>query len=198
MPSAGPANAALRAPARAHTVILVEGPSDREAVEQLAIRLGHDLPRRGVATIAIGGATNFERYARELGPSGANLTLTGLCDAPQERALWRGLSYLGLADPTRERAEQLGFFTCEADLEDELIRAIGVPATLAIIDAAGRGKKFRRYQRQPDQRDRNQAQHLRGYVTNWKIDFARRVAQTIPLDQIPRPLLGVLHAATAA
>ena len=43
------------------------------------------------------------------------------------------------APPRARRAGRLGFYRCSADLEDELIRALGAEAVEAVIEAGGRG-----------------------------------------------------------
>src|SRR5262245_18811865 len=98
-------------------VILVEGASDRSAVEALAARRGRDLAAEGVAVVAIGGAQAIDRYLRRYGPAGLDLRLAGMCDAGEEGDYRRGLERAGLgAGLTREAMERLGFGVCDADL----------------------------------------------------------------------------------
>lgn len=47
-------------------VVLVEGESDRIAVETLAARRGRDLASEGVAVVAVGGAHALQRFLRTL------------------------------------------------------------------------------------------------------------------------------------
>jgi len=58
--------AALHSPAtiaaRAHTVVLVAGLSDKLAVRALAERRGRDLDADGVAILAMGGSKNIRRF----------------------------------------------------------------------------------------------------------------------------------------
>ncbi|MCM0678822.1 hypothetical protein NCC78_29740, partial [Micromonospora phytophila] len=54
----------------AHTVVLVEGVSDRAAVETLAARRGRDLDAEGVRVVAMGGATNIGHFLDLPGPRG--------------------------------------------------------------------------------------------------------------------------------
>jgi hypothetical protein len=68
-------------------VILVEGTSDRLAVEVLARRRGRDLAADGVAVIAMHGATNLGHYLQRFGPGGLNLKLAGLCNAAEQGLL---------------------------------------------------------------------------------------------------------------
>jgi hypothetical protein len=74
----------------------------------------------------------------ELGPGGLNLRLAGLCDIGEERYFRLGLERVGLgSNLTRDGMEQLGFFLCDADLEDELIRAVGIAGVENILAAEG-------------------------------------------------------------
>jgi len=109
---------------RPRVVVLVEGLSDRLAVEVLVRRRGRDLAADGVAVIAMQGATNLGRYLQRYGPGGLNLKLAGLCDAAEEDYFRRALRRAGIgAGDSRAAMEALGFFVCTLDLEDELIRA---------------------------------------------------------------------------
>jgi hypothetical protein len=45
--------------------------------------------------------------------------------------------------------EQLGFFVCDTDVEDELIRAIGTADVVQLIDTAGDLGAFQALQQQP-------------------------------------------------
>ena len=99
------------------TAVLLEGPSDLAAVATLAARRGRDLAAEGVCLVAMGGAMSVGRYAELLGPPGLDLRLTGLCDEREWPFYERGLRRAG--------APVEGFHVCVADLEDELIRALG-------------------------------------------------------------------------
>ncbi len=123
----------------ARTVVLVEGVSDQRALETLAARRGHDLASAGVAIVAMGGSKNVRYAVDRFGPAGLDLGLAGLVDAPEEGDYRRALERAGLTlGPTRADLERLGFFVCEADLEDELIRALGPARVEAILEAQRR------------------------------------------------------------
>src|SRR5687768_11944246 len=103
------------------SIVLVEGTSDAAAVEALARRLGHDLDAEGVSIVPMGGYGNVGRFLDRYGPSGLGVHLAGLYDAPEERYFQRSLARAGLgADLTRADLEALGFYACDANLEDEL------------------------------------------------------------------------------
>jgi hypothetical protein len=177
-------------------VVLVEGLSDRAALQALATKSGRDLADDGVAVVAIGGATNIARYLALYGPEGRDLLLAGLCDAGEERAFRRRLTRAGLGDDlTRARMEQLGFFVCDLDLEDELIRALGVDAVERVIEQQGELASLRIMQRQPAQRGRTAEQQLRRFIgtrSGRKIRYGQLLVEALAPDQVPAPLVGVL------
>jgi hypothetical protein len=77
-------------------VVLVEGLSDRAAVEALATRRGRDLRADGVCTVPMGGATNLGHFLDLLGPRGRDVRLAGLCDAAEAPGFRRALQRAGL------------------------------------------------------------------------------------------------------
>ncbi len=88
--------------------------------------------------VPIGGAQSIGRFLKVFGPQGLNVRLAGLCDAGEEGDYRRGLERTGLgSDLTRVDMERLGFYVCVADLEDELIRALGA----ATVEARRRGSR---------------------------------------------------------
>jgi OLD-like protein len=174
-------------------VVLVEGTSDQRALETLAERRGRDLAGEGVSVVSIGGAQSVGRYLRHFGPDGLDVTLAGLCDAGEEREFRRGLERAGLgADLTRDGMESLGFYVCELDLEDELVRALGAATVESILEAQGELRSFRTYQKQEAHRARALEQQLRGFMTNRKIRYARLLVEALDLAHVPRPLDRVL------
>jgi len=93
------------------TVVLVEGPSDKVALETLALRRGRDLSAEGVSVRPIGGAQAVGRFLSLYGPHGSDLGLGGLCDAPEEAALRSALERAGFGqDLSRTEMESLGFY----------------------------------------------------------------------------------------
>ena len=184
------------AAANARAVILVEGISDRVALEALASRRGRDLRAEGVSVVAMGGAKNIRRSLDRFGPSGLAVTLGGLCDEAEESDFRRGLEHVGLgSDLSRADMERLGFFVCVRDLEDELIRALGADAVLDVIDARGELGAFRTLQKQPEWRGRPIEQQLRRFLGNRsrKIECAPLFIEALDLIKVPRPLDGVLR-----
>jgi Overcoming lysogenization defect protein-like, TOPRIM domain len=184
------------APGRLHAVVLVEGVSDRVAVETLAERLGRDLAAEGTSVIPLGGAQAIRRALDVYGPRGVHVALAGLCDAGEERSFRDGLEHAGLgSELTRTGMERLGFFVCEADLEDELIRALGSDVVERVVEAHGDLGSFRTLQKQPEWRDRPphaQLHRFFGSGGSRKIRYARLLVEALDLDHVPRPLTGVL------
>ena len=178
-------------------VVLVEGLSDRIAVEALAERRGRDLPTEGVSVVAIGGAQAIRTFLELYGPSGLDLGLAGLCDVGEERSYRRGLERAGLgSELTREEMERLGFYVCEADLEDELIRALGADVVVHVVELHGDLGPFRTLQKQPEWRGRPLHDQLRRFFGSGgrrKIRYARFLVEALDLDRVPRPLDGVLR-----
>jgi hypothetical protein len=86
----------LEAAPGARTVVLVEGTSDRVALQALAERRGRSLEAEGVSVVPMGGATNIGWFLELFGPRGLDLRLTGFCDAAEEDWFRRGLQRAGL------------------------------------------------------------------------------------------------------
>ncbi len=176
-------------------VVLVEGNSDRIAVETLAVRRGRDLVAEGVAVVAMGGAQAIGRVLREYGPE---VRFAGLCDAGEEREFLRALERAGFGDDlSRDGLERLGFFACEPDLEGELIRALGTDAVLRVAEAHGDLVSFRTLQKQPAWRGQPVEEQLRRFMGSGgsrKVRYARYLVEALDLAAVPRPLDGVLAA----
>ena len=177
-------------------VVLVEGTSDKEALEALAERRGRNLDAEGISVVPIGGAQSIGRFLTQFGPQGLDVTLAGLCDAGEEGDFRRGLERAGLGSSlTRADMEALGFYVCDADLEDELIRALGAAAVVAVIDAHGDLGPFRTMQKQPEWRGRPVEAQLRRFMGSGgrrKIRYARFLVEALDLTEVPRPLDRVL------
>jgi hypothetical protein len=181
----------------ASAVILVEGMSDQLALDALATRRGHHLKARGISIVAMGGATNIGSFLKRFGPQGLGLRLAGLCDAAEEGDFQRGLERAGLgANLTRTEMEQLGFYVCVADLEEELIRALGAVIVEQLLDAQGELEAFRTFQHQPEWRGRTTEDQLRrffGTKGGRKIQSAAVLVGALDLNRVPRPLDRVLE-----
>ena len=179
--------------AESGTVVLVEGLSDRRALEALAERRGRTLAAEGVSIVSMGGAQAIGAFVDRFGPRGLGVRLAGLCDAAEERHFARALERAGLgSDLTRTEMASLGFFVCVRDLEDELIRALGVETVEGVIEAEGELGSFRTYQKQPAHRERPTEEQVWGFMWNRKLRYARVLVDALDLTGVPRPLDGVL------
>jgi len=176
--------------------VLVEGVSDQFALEALARRRDRNLAAEGISIVPMGGATNIGSFLDRFGPRGLNVKLAGLCDAAEEGAFRRGLERAGIGSSlTREGMEQLGFYVCVADVEDELIQSLGVAAVEGVIRAQGELEVFRTFQKQPAWRGRTSQEQLRrffGTHKGRKIQSAALLVGALDLNRVPRPLDGVL------
>ena len=145
----------------------------------------------------MGGATNIGSFLTRWGPRGLGLRLAGLCDANEEGDFQRGLERAGLgANLTRDEMERLGFYVCVADLEDELIRALGAAVVERVVDAQGELEAFRTFQQQPEWRGRTKEEQLRrffGTKGGRKIQSAAVLIGALDLNRVPRPLDRVLE-----
>jgi hypothetical protein len=158
-------------------VVLVEGVTDRIALEAVAQRLGVDLG--GTEIVPIGGAQAIRRAsARYQGEQ-----LVGLCDVGEERWFRRVLG-----DAT---------YVCVQDLEDELIRALGADRVQEVVDAQGELDTFRNFQNQLFWRGRPVESQLRRWLQNGgrQHRYPPRLVEAMEPDEIPRPLVGVLEHA---
>jgi hypothetical protein len=185
----------LREAPEVRGVVLVEGISDRRALEALAARAGRALSSEGVTVIAMGGAMNVGRYLDRFGPHGLDVTLAGLYDSAEESTVRRGLERAGLGSGlARGDLERLGFYACVEDLEDELIRALGADVVLDLVDGRGELGRFRTLQKQPEWRERPVEQQLRRFLGNAsrKIEYAPVLVRALGPSDVPRPLNEVL------
>jgi OLD-like protein len=177
-------------------VVLVEGISDKLALEALAKRRGRNLDAEGIAIVPMGGSKNVGSFLDLFGPQGFDVGLAGLCDAAEEGDFQRGLERAGLGTGlTRADMEALGFYVCVADLEDELIRCLGAAAVEQVIDAQGELQSFRTFQKQPAWQGRTNEEQLRrffGTRGGRKIQSAPLLIDALDLTHVPRPLDGLL------
>lgn len=170
-------------------VVLVEGISDQVALEALAERRGRNLDAEGVSVVPIGGAQSIGRFLDRFGPQGLDVGLAGLCDAGEEGDFRRGLDRAGLGSHlTRVEMERLGFYVCVADLEDELVRALGAAAVEEVLDAQRELGSFRTFQKQAAHQGAPLEEQLRRFMNNRKIRYASLLVAALDLAHVPRPL----------
>lgn len=173
---------AVAAARGAATVVLVEGVSDAIAIEVLAARLGAALRDDGVSVVPMGGATNIGRFLTLFAPSGARLA--GLYDVDQEDHVVRKLDDAGIVRD--------GFFACDRDLEDELLRCLGPERVERILEREGDLRSFRTMQHEPHHRTRSYEQQLHRFVGRWRYRYARLLADAVDPERVPPPLKGLL------
>lgn len=160
-------------------VILVEGITDRIALEAVAAKLGRDLAAEGVEVVPIGGAQAIRRVAAEY----AGERVVGLCDAGEERWFRRVLG-----DAT---------YVCVENLEDELIRALGAARVEAVVAAQGDLETFRNFQNQPAWRGRSTDSQLLRWMHNGDRHhrYPPLLVAELERSELPPPLTGVLEHA---
>jgi hypothetical protein len=174
-------------------VVLVEGVSDQLALRTLAARRGRDLDAEGVDITPIGGAHALGAAVERLRLEHPEAVLAGLCDAPEEEVFARTLERVGLgSNLTRADMEGLGFYVCVSDLEDELVRALGVPAVHELIETQGELAAFRTFQKQPAKRALPLEEQVWRFMWNRKVRYAPLLVAALDLARAPRPLDGVL------
>lgn len=182
----------MRAP---RAVVLVEGGSDRVALHALAHRRGRDLKAEGIEVLSMGGVTNIRAFADRHGPRGRGDRLAGLYDVGEERHVRRGLAAAGVPATSRGALATLGFHACHADLEDELLRAVGTKGAEAVIEEAGEGRSLRLLTQMPAQRGWRREDVLHRFLGSQagrKMRYARLFVEAMDLDRAPQPLLAVL------
>jgi hypothetical protein len=175
-------------------VVLVEGESDRLALLAAARVRGDDLRAE---VVALGGITNLRAWLEGRDPA---VPVLGLYDAGELRYVVGALVAVGLlceggTDPAA--VARCGFFGCERDLEDEVIRAAGAERVLKTLDARGELALFRVFQGQPAQRVRSVEAQLHRFASTAsgrKTVFAADVVAALPPDRIPDPLAALLDA----
>ncbi len=185
----GPAEPARRLAEdlRVHTAVLLEGLSDSAALDTLAAAHGRDLAAEGVCVLPMGGAMNVGRYAANLGREGLGLRLVGLCDEAERGYYLRGWQLAGAA------AQDIHI--CVADLEDELIRTLGVDAVRDLVEAEGDLRALDVFLRQPAQRGRGayrQLQRFLGTKKGRKIRYGHVLAAALTPAHPATPLTALL------
>ncbi|WP_037608548.1 TOPRIM nucleotidyl transferase/hydrolase domain-containing protein [Streptacidiphilus rugosus] len=180
-------------------VVLVEGVSDQVALEVLARRRGRDLVAAGVAVVPMHGITNIGHHLAHYRTLAPGTRIAGLYDEAEERFVLRGLAQVGCErttpEPDRTWLEARGFFSCSADLEDELIRAVGPETVEGLVAAEGELRSFRTLQKQPALREwslHDQLRRLMSGRSGGKERYAALMAGAVPLDRVPRPLAQLL------
>lgn len=174
---------------------LVEGESD-------AIVVRHLLDRSGLTArvVPMDGITNIAHWLDRCDAQRSIERVTGLYDLAEEHFVVRALAQRGLrvddAGPARH-----GFFGCDQDLEDELIRAVGPERVVAGLEDIGLGGTFRIFAQQPQWRDRPVASQLRRFAgagSGRKAVLAEHLVALLTTRTVPAPLAGLIAAVRGA
>ena len=176
----------------ASVVVLVEGASDRAALDVLVRRrhLG-----AGIEIRAMGGATNVRRDLADLLSDAVPRHVLGLTDEAEAPFFLRALSAVGVPITSVDDLAAHGFHTCRRDLEDELIRALGTDRVRAVLDDLDLGQSFDRFCRQQAWQGRpahEQLHRFAGTVSGRKSVFAEGLAAALADDEVPEPLRHLL------
>jgi hypothetical protein len=167
--------------------VLVEGRSDAVVVEHL-LRT-HGLERARVEVMD--GVTNIERELARLAGTAPGAEVCGLFDAAEERFVRRALARRGIPADGRADLARAGFFACDADLEDELIRALGTDVVEEALTELGELPRLRTFQRQPEWRGRPHPAQLRRFAgagSGRKERLAEALAKRLTPATTPVPL----------
>src|SRR5690606_9637036 len=105
----------------------------------------------------------------------------------------------GIGSPrTRIDMERLGFCVCVEDLEDELIRAVGLAGIEELFAAQGDRRTFRSFQSQPAWRGGDPGARVYRFVRSSSVRnlrYARLlVTAAIARGTLPRPIEALLAA----
>jgi len=181
----------------ARSVILVEGPSDKLALQAAAEKLSKDLDSRGASIIELDGANTLATFLKLVGKTGFDLPIYALCDADKE-SLWRStLQSAGYGTlETRADLEAFGFLVADRDLEDELIRALGVARVKAAITNEGDDSAWATFQKQGTQRGLPELEQLRNFIqvrTARKVQYAPVLVDLLQLHEVPNCLARIIN-----
>jgi len=179
----------------ARTVILVEGVSDKLALEAAAELSGVSLDGKGVSIVSVDGGNTLRMYLRLFGGEGFGLDLVGMCDEDKEGVWQRDLSDAGYGDvPDRAAMEHLHFYVACQDLEDELVRALGDQETEECIREQGDSTKLSKFSGQPKQAGKSRHDQLRAFlqVRDRKARYAPLLVDRLTEAALPDVLRKVL------
>jgi ABC-type cobalamin/Fe3+-siderophores transport system ATPase subunit len=177
----------------ARAAILVEGQSDKYALEAVAAKKKRNLDADGVTIVAMRGAGGIGTFLSLLGPDGLKLKLAGLCDAGDETKWAKALGQHGMgAKLDRAAMSAIGFEVCDADLEEVLIAAAGEKTCLAIIDAQGDKTDFQTFAQQPTQKSKSTVQQLHDFLHSRNITYAPLLVDAIDPTKLPGALERVI------
>jgi hypothetical protein len=173
------------------TVVLLEGPSDVAAVRAVAAASGITATAHRYQLIDMGGVTNIGRHLAAFRTASAPVRVIGMCDAGEARCFVRALQVNGDGPHREADLADHGFHVCDADLEDELIRALGPERVVSVLCRLGLQGRLTTFQRQPAWRDRplhDQLHRFAGVASGRKTLLAGALAEDLAPHEVPVPL----------
>ncbi|GAA5167979.1 hypothetical protein [Ornithinimicrobium tianjinense] len=182
-------------------LVLLEGPSDVAALDAVldGQSQGQGPRRTGEGTayrlVDMGGVTNVARHLAAAGRQRPAAEVLGLCDAAEAWVVVRALREAGRDVDDVADLARWGFFVCDRDLEEELIRALGAEACLALLEREGLGERFRAFSRQRPWVDRpveDRLHRFAGVASGRKIRLARAMAAALRPDEVPPPIAALV------
>jgi hypothetical protein len=176
--------------ARGKTVVLLEGRSDVAAVRAVAAASGVTDSVHRYRLIDMGGVTNIGRHLRATRMQSVPRVI-GMCDAAEAHVVISALQADGDGPHLEMTLAEHGFYVCDADLEDELIRASGPERVVRVLHRLGLLAGFATFQRQPAWRERplhEQLHRFAGVASGRKTLVAGALAEGLAPDEVPAPL----------
>ena len=171
-------------------VVLLEGRSDVAAVRAAAATAGVDLT--GVRLVDMGGITNVRAHISVLARQQPRAErVLGMCDAAETRFVVAALDAAGHWLRDASDLPAAGFFICVADLEDELLRALGPARALEVLEALGLRDKLDAMAQQPAWRERplpEQLHRFAGVASGRKELLAAELTGALTAEELPEPL----------
>jgi hypothetical protein len=179
------------------TVVLLEGPSDVAAVRAVAAAFDVTDSAHRYQLINMGGVTNIRRHLVALRAASAPVRVIGMCDAGEAQFFARALEVNGDGTHYATDLAEHGFYVCDADLEDELIRALGPERVVSVLWRLGLRGHLATFQRQPAWRDRplhEQLHRFAGVAAGRKTLLAAALAESLAPHEAPAPLRRLVAA----
>jgi hypothetical protein len=178
------------------TVVLLEGPSDVAAVRAVAAAYGVTTRVHAYQLVDMGGVTNIRRHLAAIRTASVPVRVIGMCDAGEAQVFVRALQVSADGVHEAELAER-GFSVCDADLEDELIRALGPARVVDVLCRLGLAGRLATFRRQPAWRDRplhEQLHRFAGTASGRKTLLAGALAEALAPSEVPAPLRRLVAA----
>lgn len=190
----------------AQTWVLVEGDSDVTALRVLRAARGIAPEVEPCRLVSMGGATNIRHHLDAAAAEDPRPRVLGMCDEQEAHYFVRALTAYAtrVSDgptppvaPSLETLPEFGFQICRRDLEDELMRALGVDGTLDVLAGLGLDVTFAAFTRQLAWQGRPIWDQLRRFGTTTsgrKELLAGALAAAIDIESTPAPLAALLEA----